>query len=118
MGTLLGQQCKRRITMELYGKIWVSMTWEKAHVRYISSEPAHPCLLRGSFQQKNSYDVFDCAYNSKEKTGRVFLLSEPDEDDEDEGPWYHEYIYKGEAPITNMPCNGSLYTVRLRFSGG
>jgi hypothetical protein len=104
--------------MEFDGKIWVSMTWEKAYVRYIGYEHEHPCLLRALFQQKKSLDVFDCAYNSKEKTGRVLLLSEPDEDDEDEGPWYHEYIYKGEASVTDMPYNGSLSTVRLRFSGG
>ena len=104
--------------MDFDGKVWVSMTWERAHVRYISSEPAHPYLIHSSFEEKKSYDVFDCAYNSKEKTGRVFLISEPDEDDEDEGPWSHEYIYKGdESPEMDMPCNGSLSTVRLRFSG-
>lgn len=103
--------------MEFDGKIWVSMTWERKHVHYMSSEPVLPSLLRVSLEETVIYDIFDFAYNSAAKTGRVFLMSEPDEDDDDEGPWSHEYVCKGEAPVMDTPYNGSLSTVRLRFTG-
>ncbi|HTK08243.1 MAG TPA: hypothetical protein VL485_13810 [Ktedonobacteraceae bacterium] len=105
--------------MEFDGKNWISMTWERTSVHYMSNEPVQPYFVQSTFQEKISCNILDCAYDSDAKTGRVFLISEDDEDDEeeDEGPWSHEYIYKSKTPVMNTPYNGSLSTVRLRFSG-
>jgi hypothetical protein len=103
--------------MKLDNRHWVIMTWSRTNIQYVSRQPVAPAILRSAFQKASCYTIDDCVYNSSSKTGRVFLMSEADEDDEDEGPWSQECVYTGELPVMSTPCSGALSSVRLRFSG-